>query len=159
MTPNTLINILLSRLIGLCLTFFISLPAQSATLSLEGYRHHVMSKRLSETNDKVDLYVDGIKVLSEKVCTEKNPCKLEITKKAILTLCNSEVITRCQTGIQFDPTRTPIQRYAFIASQNSYDLTPYIIFSPPELTVIDAYLGRQAEEEKQRDEMKNRVPN
>lgn len=133
--------------------------AFSATLTLEGYRFKQISDYISPSSDKVDLYADGVKVISQKVCTNANPCKVELSKKSVLSLCDSDNITKCKTGIQFDPALSQAQKFSFVDIFNGYSLSPYMIFTPLEASVLNEYLNRQAEAEKQRDEMKNRVPN
>lgn len=135
------------------------ISAFSASLILEGYRFKQISDYISPSSDKVDLYADGIKIISQKVCTNTNPCKVELSKKAVLSLCDSDNITKCKTGIQFDPALAPTQKYSFVDIFNGYSLSPYMVFTPLEALVLNEYLNRQAEAEKQKDEMKNRVLN
>lgn len=137
----------------------LTLPALGATVSVELYRYNQLTQNISETNVKINLYVDGNKVLSDKSCPYTAPCKIEIPQKSILSICESETISRCQTGIPFDPAKSPNQRYGFLVNFNGYALIPFTIFSPIEMPVLDEYLKRQLDAEKQRDEMRNRTIN
>ena len=135
----------------------VSLPALSATLLLEGYFYKALSQQLVEPIQNVNLYANGVKIISDSKCTNKNPCKVLIEKKTTLTLCVSEGMN-CHTGIRFDPTDSNIQRFAFVYPPSSFGTTPYVIYRPEEVVIIDEYLAKQAEAEKQRDEIKNRAP-
>lgn len=152
-------NELIKRLIAVIFIFFIlsSLPAFSATISVEMYRYNQLTQNISDSDVKINFYVDGNKVLSEKSCPYTAPCKIDIPKKALLSICESASISRCQTGIAFDPSQSKNQKYGFLVNFNGYALIPFTVFSPTEMPVLDEYLQRQLDAEKQRDEMKNRT--
>ena len=135
---------------------FIQSPALSATLLLEGYFYKALSQQLVEPIQNVNLYSNGVKIISDGNCTNKSPCKVQIEKKTTLTLCVSEGMN-CQTGIRFDPTDSSIQRFAFVYPPSSFGTTPYVIYRPEEVVIIDEYLAKQAEADKQMDEMKKRI--
>lgn len=140
-----------SALITLALSQNIAI---AATLSLEGYSYSILNGDLKTTSHSVDLYTNGEKVITDSKCTHENPCKVTLNKKGVLTLCNSSTTNLCQTGIRFDPADSPIQRFAFILSPSGYAAIPYIVYRPEEMPVIDGFLAKQADAEKQAEERK-----
>jgi hypothetical protein len=143
-------------LASICL---LALPAIGATVSVEVYRYNQLTQNISDTNVKINFYVDGNRVLSDKSCPYTAPCKIEISKKSILSICETETISRCQTGIPFDPAQSSNQRYGFLVNFNGYALIPFTVFSPTEIPILNDYLQRQLDAEKQRDELRNRTIN
>lgn len=148
----------LSRAIiaGICL---ISLSVFGATVSIETYRYNQLTQNISGSTEKINFFVDGNKVLSSQACPYTSPCTININKKSTLSICESDSVSRCQTGIPFDPSQSPNQRYGFLVNFNGYALIPFTVFSPVEMPVLNEYLQKQLDAEKQRDEMKNRVVN
>jgi hypothetical protein len=137
--------------------FFTSLQAFSATFSLEGYRYNPITKRISDINHKIDLYANGSKIISDGLCTRKEPCKAEIQKKSVLTLCSKSFEAVCQTGISFDPADSPSQSFAYVLS-SVYD-THYTVYRPEEMPVIDGFLKKQINDEMEMKENLNRNQN
>jgi hypothetical protein len=137
----------------------VPLPALAAIVSIEVYRFNQNWSNISDSTAKINFYVNGDKVLSEKSCPYTEPCKVEITKKAVLSICGIDSLASCQTGILFDPTQAPNQRVSVIENFSGYAILSYIIFSPNEFPVLNEYLQKQLVLEKQRDEIKNRAPN
>lgn len=137
---------------------FASIQAFSATLTLEGFSYNPITKRLSEISHNIDLYANGIKVISDSLCTIKEPCKVEIQKKSILTLCGKTFEGVCQTSIVFEPSDSQKQRFAYIFSTSTY-FAHYTVYRPEEIPVIDGFLKKQGDDEKQINEMLNKAPN
>ena len=136
----------------------LPLSAFGANFSLEGFSYNPITKRLSEISHNIDLYANGIKVISDSLCTTKEPCKAEIQKKSILTLCSKTFERVCQTSIGFDPSESLNQRFAFVFSSSTY-FVHYTVYRPEEMPVIDGFLKKQSDEEKQMNEMLNKIPN
>jgi hypothetical protein len=128
--------------------------ATAATLSIEGYSYSVLNGDLKTIGHSIDLYANGEKVIADSKCTNENPCKVVLNKKATLTLCNSSTTNLCQTGIRFDPTDSPVQRFAFVLSPSAYSAIPYIVYRPEEMSVIDGFLAKQVDAEKRAEERK-----
>ena len=145
-----------TALLGFCFLPFFSF---GATLSIEVYRYSQLTQNISDSTVKINLYVDGNKVLSEKSCPYTEPCKIEIPKKSVLTICGVDSLARCQTGVAFDPSQSPNQRIAILEHLSAYAVLPYTVFSPIEFPALNDYLQKQLELEKQRDEIKARAIN
>lgn len=138
----------------LALTLGIS-STYASTISIEGFSFSVLSGDLKDTNQIVDLYANGVKIISQGACTHAAPCKIEVNKKATLTLCNSKWINYCQTRIAFDPADGALQRFVFVFAPSAYAAVPYTVYRPEELTIIDAQLQKQEDAAKEAEEARN----
>jgi hypothetical protein len=144
---------LLALLMTLCI---ISMPAMSASILLEGYDFSkIDGQTIYPTTYKINGYINGVQVFSDALCSYEQPCKIEVQSKSFLTICNSKRTTQCHTGIVIEPTASAIQRFGYVTILG----TPYTIYRPEEMPVIDGFLAKQSELEKQRDEIKNSVFN
>lgn len=131
-----------------------SLQAFSATFTLEGYRYNSITRQLSEIGHNVDVYANGSKIISDGLCTQKEPCKTNIPNKSTLTICSKSLEGICQTGIKFDPSDSQSQRFAYVFS-STYE-SSYTVYRPEEMPVIDGFLKKQGEDEKLSNEMLNK---
>ena len=133
----------------------ISLPALSATIFLEGYDFSILNgEDIYTTTLKINAYANGVQVLSDSICTHAEPCKLTIEKKSFLTICKSRLPSQCHTGILVDPTESNLQRFGYTTNLGAY----YTVYRPQEMPVLDSFVAKQMEAEKQRDEIKKRAP-
>ena len=127
----------------------------ASTISIEGFAFSVLNGDLKDTGHTIDLYANGVKVISQGTCTHAEPCKVDVNKKATLTLCNSKWINYCQTRIVFDPADGALQRFAFVFAPSTYAAVPYTVYRPEEITIIDEQLRQQQEFSKVADETKS----
>lgn len=146
------------RILLVATLLLTSIQAFSATLTLEGFSYNPITKRLSEISHNIDLYANGTKIISDGLCTTKEPCKAEIHKKSVLTLCSKSYEGVCETSISFEPSDSQSQRFAFVFSASTY-FVHYTVYRPEEIPVIDGFLRKQGEDEKQINEMLNKSPN
>lgn len=157
---NQLISKISLRTIGAivtCIICCLSSLANGASLHLEGYSYNPISKRISEIGHNVDVYANGLKIITDGLCTQKEPCKIKILKKSVLTLCSKSFEGVCQTNIRFDPSDSEKQRFAYVFSTSTYYAT-YTVYRPEEMPVIDSFLAKQGEEEVRMNEIKSKPP-
>ena len=138
----------------LMVSYLISIPAMSATILLEGYDFSkINGETIYPTVYKTNGYINGVQVFSDALCLYEQPCKIEVQSKSVLTICNSKKTTHCQTGIVIEPAGSASQRFGYITILGA----PYTVYRPEEMAVLDGFLAKQAEADKQMDEMKKRV--
>ena len=127
----------------------------SATILLEGYDFSKFTgKEIYPTAYRINAFINGVEVFTDSTCLQEKPCKLNVEKKSVLTICDSKSPARCLTGTMIEPTAATLQKFAYITILG----TPFTVYRPEEMAVLDGFLAKQAEAEKQRDEIKNRAP-